>query len=238
LLENLVRVTRTACWILNLAPAEVQRWFSDTGTPCLLAGSRHESIRLPALDFDYRAVSHHAAGLFRRNGHRRVALVIPRSHLVGDRVTERGFREGFTGSSESPPGEVVTAGHDGTVKGICSALDLVFRSGKPPTGLFVSHPHHVLTVISHLSHRHLRVPEEVSLVSRHHDFFLESLTPSIACYEFSLNYYALRLARMAVQLANRGALSSRQFLAAGKYIKGESLAPPRKRVEMKATDQV
>src|ERR1051325_1848508 len=98
LLENLVRVTRTACWILNLAPAEVQRWFSDTGTPCLLAGSRHESIRLPALDFDYRAVSHHAAGLFRRNGHRRVALVIPRSHLVGDRVTERGFREGFTGS--------------------------------------------------------------------------------------------------------------------------------------------
>jgi len=227
-LENLVRVTRAACWILNTTSAEVQRWFANYGKPVIVAGSRHEGVNLPALDFDYRAVSQHAAGLFRSMGHQRVGLVFPRAGFVGDLLAEEGFRDGFRVADGSPPLEAVTGGHDGSVKGICFALDMMFRSPHPPTGLFVSHANHALTVISHLSHRHLRVPEEVSLVSRHHDTFLDSLSPSIACYEYSLSQYAVQTARMVVQLANAGSLPSRQFLIMGKYRKGGSLTAPRK----------
>lgn len=221
LLENLVRLKRAACWILNMATASVQRWFANSGVPVIVAGSRHEGVNLPALDFDYRAISQHAAGLFRGMGHGRVGLVVPRSNLVGDRLMEDGFREGF-----GDTGEVVMAGHDGSVKGICLALDKLFGSGKSPTGLFVSHADHALTVISHLSHRHIRVPEEVSLISRHHDVFLDAMSPAIACYEYSLRQYAVRIARMAVQLANAGTLPARQFLIMGKYRKGGSLTAP------------
>jgi DNA-binding LacI/PurR family transcriptional regulator len=223
LLKSLVMHSQAACWILNVCSAEVQRWFSKQRMPAIVAGSRQTGVDLPGLDFDYRAVSLHAAGLFLRMGHRSVALVIPKSGALGDLVSEQGFLEGFQKSRQTDALPLI-AGHDGTVKGICQALDSLLRLKRRPTALFVAYSQPVLTVMSYLSHLSLRVPHNISLVARQSDPIFEHLVPSIATYTFSVSQYALRLSQMTARLIHTGSLRSRQFLVPGEFRRGDSLA--------------
>jgi LacI family transcriptional regulator len=222
-LKDLVLHTRAACWILNACSAEVQRWFSKQGLPAIVAGSRQAEVDLPAINFDYHAVSVHAAGLFLRMGHRCVALVIPQIKQLGDIVTEQGFLEGFQKAKQEDRLPLI-ARYDGTVPGICHALASLFRLKHVPSALFISYPQHVGTALSYLIRLNLRVPDDVSLVSRQHDSVLDFLIPSIATYTFSIPQYAMRLSRMAVQLVNAGSMTPRQYFVPGEFRAGDSLA--------------
>lgn len=229
ILENLTALTRAACWVLTMAPVKVQEWFARVRLPAVVAGSRFRDLPLPALDFNYRAVSRHAAGLFLSHGHRRVAFLLPsKLHMLGDAISLEALREGMAGSTTLPKAEVIAGEHDGSVRGICSALDMIFHAKSPPTALFVSHPMHVLTVISHLGRLRRRVPEDVSVLARQYDTFHDYLDPRIDGYEFSMRQYTTRLVHMIVQLAKGGSLWNRQFLTMGRYRKGNSLGnrPP------------
>jgi DNA-binding LacI/PurR family transcriptional regulator len=222
-LEETIRLSGAGCWVLNMTTAVVQRWFSERGVPSVVAGTRHAGVKLPSIDWDYRAVSRHAAGMFLRMGHRRVALLVPRSSLGGDEISRAGFLEAFQESGTTGvESRVVT--HNGTVRGICSALDGLFSSETPPTGLYLFSAHSVLTTISHLIQRNIRVPRDVSVISRHDDAFLHELTPSIAAYEFPITRYAARLSQMAVRVAKVGSTSMRHVLLMGEFRNGESLA--------------
>jgi DNA-binding LacI/PurR family transcriptional regulator len=225
-LEALANLVGASSWILTMATPRVQEWFVEAGIPCVLAGSQYPRVPLPALDFNYRAVSRHAAGLFRSRGHRRVACLLPsRLRLQGDVASLQGFREGMVATPQDAPPEVLHGGHDGTVPAVCAVLDELFMSRNPPTGLFVSHPGHLLTVISHLGRLRRRVPEEVSVVVRHYDSIMDNLDPAVDGYEFNMRLYTTRLSQMAVQLAEGGVMRNRQYLLMGRYREGGSLAP-------------
>jgi DNA-binding LacI/PurR family transcriptional regulator len=165
--------------------------------------------------------------MFLRMQHRRVAFVFPRYNLRGDTISKEGFVEALQESKRAHV-QPLLAGHDGTVQGICSVLKPLFRSPTPPTGLYVSYPQDVLTVLSYLAQLHVRVPHDVSLLSRHDDPFLHHLTPSIAAYEFGVSHYAARLAQMAIRTSRLGSGPARHALAMGVFRKGDSLAPPPK----------
>src|SRR5688572_13894526 len=90
-LERIAHARPHVCWILMAAPAPVQRWFAVRKLPTIIIGSCAAGIMLPSVDTDYSAVGWHAAGLLVKNGHLRMALVLPAKLLPGDVATRDGF---------------------------------------------------------------------------------------------------------------------------------------------------
>jgi DNA-binding LacI/PurR family transcriptional regulator len=183
-------------------------------------------VRLPSIDFDYRALSVHAVGQFLRLGHRRLALVVPGTGLAGNLTRERSFIEAVekSGARDAVP---VVLRHNGTASHIHSLLRTSVRGKTAPTAILVSHAEHLLSVLTHLLRQGVRVPEDISVVSSGDEWFLSFLTPTVACYRLNWSNYARRLSRMAVQLATAGTLAKRPILLIPQFQNGESLAPRR-----------
>lgn len=215
---------RPAGWVLYQSGAPLQEWFSRRGLPCVIAGSRHPEIQLPAVDLDYRAACRHAAGLFLARGHRCVAFLNPNQGLAGDQESEAGFREAFR-APEAEGVEPIIAGHTGTVPSLCQRLEALLRRPRRPTALLVSKPHHFLTVASWLARRRVRVPEEVSLISRDHDAFLEHHLPSVAHYAANPDAMARRISRTVLELVAGGTVKPVSHRLMPEFVDGETLGP-------------
>jgi LacI family transcriptional regulator len=202
-LAVLAQKSAPAGWVLYQSTAALQHWLSERGWPGVITGSRHEGVRLPSVDLDYRAACRHAAGLFSARGHCTVALLNPGQGLAGDRESEAGFLEGFPANPAGQASGLVVQ-HDGTVEGICRRLDALLARPQPPTALLVSKPHHVLTVMSHLALRRVRIPEDLALISRDHESFLDHVLPSVTRYVASPTAMAQRVSRLVLEMVRSG----------------------------------
>lgn len=216
---------RPAGWVLYQSTIPVQRWFSAQALPCVITGSRHPGVLLPSVDLDYRAVCRHAAGLLLARGHRHIAFLNLDSGLAGDKDSEAGFLEA-TRAAQKPAIDAIIANHDGTLDGLCRRLDSLLHRTPPPTGLLVANPHHVLTVLGHLSHRGVRVPQQLSLISRDDDSFLPHVLPPVARYSARPAGMALKVSRLVLEMVRGGPIRGRDFRLLPQFIPGDSLSTP------------
>ena len=207
-LQALADELRPAAWVLYLSTPAMQRWFAAQGLPCVVSGSVHPGISLSALDVDYAAVGRHAVGMFAAHGCRQLALLMPRSEQAGNWESERGFTEAGRRLA-GPKSRTRVIHHDGSVAGICAAVDAALAGPERVDGLFIAKPAHVITVASHLGRRGVRIPVDVSLISRDDDPFLSHLVPEVARYTRNPELFARKLSRMALALADGGAGRSR-----------------------------
>jgi LacI family transcriptional regulator len=227
-LEKLVRQHTHACWVLVLSTAAMQRWFQARQIPCVLAGTCHDGVDLPSIDLDHRAISRHAAGVLLRAGHRHLVLLNPQSRLAGDQQTETGF---FEGIRQSPHAETATASvvyHDIDAASIEKCLVRIFhpQPSHRPTALIITNPYAYLATFSFLTERGLRVPDDVSLISREDDPFLAYLKPSPSRYINRTDVFALKLAGQVLAAPASHSRTRRHLYLIPKYHAGNSVAPP------------
>lgn len=220
-LEGFVRQNGVAGCVLISVSKELQQWCAATRLPTLVLGSCHESVDLPSLDLAYRAVCRHAAGVLRRKGHRRIALVVPESGAAGDLASEEGFREGGRAPGSSAAAETNILRHDGSAAGLAARLDALLASAHPPTGLLVAKPAHTLAVLVQLLRRGHRVPGDFAVIARDSDPLFED---AIAHYRFAEDAFARRLVRLVSQLMGQGRLPSTPHLLFPRYVAGGTVA--------------
>ena len=220
-LKALTDTIHPAAWVLYRSTGEMQRWFSAKGLPAVITGSRHPGIELPSLDADYRATCRHAAGQLLAKGHRRLVLLNPETGTGGELESEQGFHEAVTQTAAADVQAAVVR-HDGTVAGICARLDALFKKPAPPTALLVSRPVHVLTVVGHLLRRGIKVPQDVALISRDDDSFLEHVVPSVARYSSNPSAFAQKLAKIVLEVAAGGGLAAADHRIMPHFLRGES----------------
>ena len=199
-LTSLLNHTTVSAWMLMLSTEPVQRWFRDRQVPCLVAGSCAAGIALPSVDVAYRAACRHAVGVFHRRGHTRLALVLPDAGYPGDADSEAGFREA---TASGPPPLVLR--HDGTRENIIARLEAALGLAAPPTGFLVARSAHVLTVLTFLMRRGLRLPQDAAVISRDDDAFLDFVTPRVARYNNNPRQFARRVSNVVLQMARSGA---------------------------------
>lgn len=225
-LARLVEQNPQRCWVVAHSNKHIQQWFHEHRVSCIIAGSSHPGLPLPNVDLDFFAICRHAAGAMLRLGHRRMALFTKQSERAGDLESERGFEDGVR---RSPHREVdpVIVRHDGTVDGAYRALGRLFNATAAPTAVLVAQSPFYLTTIAFLAERGLRVPKDVSLISRDDDRFLTYLKPAPARYACNPNTYAKRLL-LQLQLAFAGETGAHTIhRIEPKFIAGDSLGPAR-----------
>ncbi|MBL9215697.1 MAG: substrate-binding domain-containing protein [Opitutaceae bacterium] len=222
-LEALVAEANQEAWVLLWSNPTVQRWFAQRGIPAIVSGSCHPGVNLPALSPDYRALCRHAVGRLLALGHRRIVYLTMPTKAAGDRASEQGFEEELAkGAPPERPKAIVYT--EETADAMRAAAARAFRGANPPTALITGRSTITLGVMTHLMNEGIRIPRDVSLISRDDGAHLAYVLPSVARYRFNLDVYARRLARMTLKL-HAGELASQQHFVLPDFIAGDSIGP-------------
>jgi LacI family transcriptional regulator len=226
-LQKLVSRNPHGCWILVMANETVQRWFGENGVPCVVAGSTYPGLDLPYRDLDHRAMCRHAAGVLLGLGHRRLVMLTQKSRRAGDLESEAGFTEGVRQSRHANVDAVVIR-HEDSVHSVAHALRRILKLQPAATALLVLHPHYYLAVASRLAQNGVRIPDEISMISRDDDPFLAFLAPVPARYLVSPHAMAKNLLRPVLEVLEGTTVTQRGSRIMPEFIRGESIAAPPK----------
>jgi LacI family transcriptional regulator len=224
-LERLVGQNPHSAWVLTLSSEAMQRWFARRQIPCLVAGSTYPDVPLPHYDLDFRAICRHAAGFLLGLGHRRIALLNRESRRAGDVDSELGFLEGIR-TSRRADATADLADHRDDVESVARALHRLLDKPNPPTALVVSNTYAYLSTASLLAQRGLRVPQDISLISRDDDHFLASLAPTPARYVVDPHAFAQKLLSSLLRMLGQGAALRSPAPMLPKFVRGGSTAAP------------
>ncbi|WP_395745697.1 substrate-binding domain-containing protein [Prosthecobacter sp.] len=217
-LEALTTRSPAAAWLLFGSLEPVQSWFLRRQLPCLVVGSCAPEIGLPSIDTDYRALCRHAGGMLCGKGHRHIAFVRPQGDYGGDMQSEQGLREALGGSHSL---QIIF--HDSTASHLCLQIEKALRSPRPPTAYVVARAVHVLTVMMFLMQRGKRIPQDVVVISRDDETFLQHTVPAVTRYAANTGQFARSVCKAARQLAEAGTLPPKAMRLMPRLIRGETL---------------
>ena len=220
-LEKLTRDIEADAWILYQCPSAIQRWFDQAGFPALVRGYPQDGLHLPCIDEDWQSAAFHAGTHLKRQGHRRVGLLLPDSDLAGLRATEQGLLEAMEKGSTT--GTVHKMTEKGTLPSISRTLELAFGLQDPPTAIVSTRSRHVLATLSWLAQRRASMPRELSVVSLSSERWFDHLFPAITHYQCDPLMLARTVARKVLQLATGERRSVKTKLLFPEFSKGESV---------------
>ncbi len=220
-LERLARNRRPVAWVLLSATAQIQRWFMQQRMPCVLAGSCHAGVNLPTVEVDFHALGQHAVGQLLGLGHRRIVVFVPALGMAGELKMVDGA---FVATRSTKGVDVRVVEHDGTPAVVKRRLENLLRTN-PPTALLVAGAPYVVMVMTLLSRAGVRVPEDISVIARDSEPFLNFVVPTLTRYAISPARHAQRLSRTVVALAQGGSAPIRSQLLMPQFLRGETHGP-------------
>ena len=221
-LSSIVNGRHHVCWILLGATATMQKWFQQAKVPTLVLGSCHEGIELPSVDVNYYAIGWHAAGCLAKNGHRRVALVLPQRPLAGDLACLHGVTEYIKQQGQLFSVVEVSAGQSKAV--LLTGLDRLLGKPESPTAILCIHVAHVLTVMMHLLKTGRRVPQDISLLCRETHSSIDLGIPELTRYRSPSLKQAHHAVRIAQSMLAGHHVSTTPNLIMPAFVPGETLA--------------
>ncbi|MBI4025427.1 MAG: GntR family transcriptional regulator [Verrucomicrobia bacterium] len=219
---------RPAYYLLASVPPVIHRWFEARKIPTMIFGSRDHNVRMPALDLDTEATVRHAVEHLLRRGHRQIALLnLPSAGVVGARITNETFlricaheaRRGARGFIQS------CAARPAAVE---AAIRRMFARAHPPTAVLVTGDFElVISLYTMLPALGLRIPRDVSVLVLGHSPLLDFLRPFPACYKFSWEQWASRIARIIRNHARLGLWPTKFWKVIPTLREGDSVATRR-----------
>lgn len=216
-LQTLTSTVPATAWVLYRSTEAMQQWFEQRQIPCVVVGSVFKGLSLPSVDRDHRAVCRHAVGLMAARGYQRLALVIQEPQYAGDRESEAGFEEGLqAAAARGVTGHIQR--HDGSREAILKALDRLLTARQKPQALLIARTSSALTICTALLQRGLRIPQDVAIICRDDDVFLDETIPQIARYSVAANTFAKRIFRLVRQPGTKG-----ETKVMPEFVKRESL---------------
>jgi hypothetical protein len=225
LLRKLVVGRKRSCWLLVACPIHVHRWFKEAGLPVLSLGSAHSGVELPSIDLDYRAVGWHAAGTMVKHGHQHIGILQPEPLNAGDRNSYEGFKSYIAKmASGTKITEIRIAQYRPELR---SKLIHVVSSRSKPTALFSLLPEYSVTAMVSLLRLGLRIPADISLVSRDSTPFIDRTIPDLTRYKGSFDSLTRHTERIAQALLAGRYVPAKTTLVQPSFIAGNTLGSVR-----------
>ncbi len=222
-LERLIERAPHSCWLLCGGLANgAQRWFEQRSIPTLVSGIRDPRVTLPAVSVDSEALGRKAAELILEAGHRRILLITPGA-------AENGFIHGIEAFQKSHHCEGIDlslAQYHDDADVFHRNLAQVLKRRDPPTAIFINESDQYLRTVSYLMACRIRVPEEVSLVCRDSEPYLEYLLPEPTRFKKSPIVYGDLLVERITKLIHEEPIKPAHTLVVPEIVPGNSLGPP------------
>ena len=210
-------------FILLMSSRAIQEWFCERSLPAISLGSVYDGIPMPSIDTDYRSMGQHAAGVFLRHGHRHAAWIIPEANHAGDLETEQSFIETLRESGNKTASCRIIR-HGESSADLIQQLTSVLGKKDPPTAFFVVNRLATTAIVTELYSRGLRLPRNVSLISRDYDQSLEWIRPSIAHYVHPVRRIASGICRLVSEVVDSGVVRQQHIRIIPEFCKAESIA--------------
>jgi DNA-binding LacI/PurR family transcriptional regulator len=221
-LKKLFRATQHSCWALIRCSHEAQSIFQSEGVPAIVCGTPFPGIDLPSVDINFRATGRHAAGVLAAKGHRRIGFVGRRNGFPGDEELFEGFKEGLAASPSGPSLKKIRYGNQITDFG--PILEQTTQTKDPITGIFIDCPFRYLALFTQAIKAGIRVPEDLSLISRYDSDFLGFLTPEPARYQYDPKKMAHKIHSELESRIQGDVLKSKRSLVLPDYQPGASVS--------------
>jgi len=87
----------------------------------------------------------------------------------------------------------------------------------------IAKPSHVITAISHLLRRGIRVPADISVISRDDDPILDNLVPAVGRYQTDPTKFVRKVARIIIDTVESGSFQHRSQRMIPTFIPGQTL---------------
>lgn len=218
-LESLTGQCPGGYWVLARTSPAIQRWFEDRRENCLVAGYTHPGIKLPAVYVDLESACRDAVRVFKNRGHSEVGFLYRQSERARDVRSTAGFEAGL--AQEAVRGRLVA--HDGTIASILDATRYLQRSDCPATAILTESAFTHATVSTFLMQEGKHIPDDVGLIARTHEPFLDSLLPQPACYHYDPTRFGRLVHGAVVDLFAHPRAPSRQQPLVPDYRPGQSV---------------
>lgn len=220
-LEHLVERHPADCWILRSANARVQQWFADRRLPVVVWGKCQGKVSLPSVSINLTATTRYAVGALLGLGHRRLALF---SEFSTSSITHDAFLDSLRGCQHADA-VGATVEHEANPKSIRTALERCLRTHRP-TGILVTRTYCYVAVMSQLARMGLRVPQDISVISRDDDPLYDFLLPRPSRFSFTAEAFAKQLHAMCEKIIRRELLLHTTVEILPEFVRGESVGPP------------
>lgn len=214
-------------FVLQACSRSVQNWFYQQSLPAITMGSVFPEVSMPSVDVDYKMIGRHAAGLFLGKGHQRIIWALPEATHAGNVETERSFVdyvENANGNGATCQIIRYSASSQDLIQKVDELLDLKL----PPTAFFIMESFATTTLVTHFLSKGMKIPDDVSLITRDYDELLRWITPDMAHYMPPLRRIGKRISNMVIELAQTGSLQHRAVHLMPDFFKGASLCDANK----------
>jgi DNA-binding LacI/PurR family transcriptional regulator len=226
LLEEQTGKSEPGCVLLIRSAPAMQNWAQDHRFQALVLGTPFPGISLPSIDRDYRALGWHAAGRFVKARHRNVSLLMPSQPAGGDRATH----EGMTEYLQSLPNADCYLSIDPVSEqpaAFCASINRILSRTAPPTAFFTFHPRHTLTLLTHLLRRGIRIPDDISIVSRDSAPYLEAVVPELSRYQSNDQAVIGHVVRLIEEISHGVSPKKNQIRVIPTFLEGRTFRSPR-----------
>jgi DNA-binding LacI/PurR family transcriptional regulator len=222
-LKKLLAQSSHNCWILHRTTEPIQQWFLDNRIPCVVAGTPATGIDLPFVDIDNQALGLHALGHFYSKGHRKMAYLYDDGMTGGGRIGVKTIEHGLSHYSDKPM-RTSTFDLDSSLEKCLRVLDRILKMDDPPTALLIGSSFKCIATMSHLQNKGYKIPEDISIICRDNDYFLNYYTPTPSRYTIDPTKFAKRIFNVTMKVVNREVITKRADLVMPDFIEGQSVA--------------
>lgn len=209
-------------WIVHGGSRSILEWFLQQNIPLLAIFGRWRELPVAAVGVDKPPVFEQVVRELIELGHRRIVLLTRAlRRLPHPGASERAFLQALTDAGVTP-GEFHLPDWEETVDGLHVRLEKLFRV-TPPTALIVDEAPLFIAVQQFLAGRHLRVPEDVSMVCTDADPHFEWCKLSVAHMRWESAQVTRRVIRWAKNLSLQKT-DTRQVLVPAEYLRGGTVS--------------
>lgn len=208
-------------FVLHKMPVRVHRAFASLSLPVLIFGSTAPGVNLPTVDINFAATARHAFGRCLAANRERLAILVHRTPLAGDAIVLEEVVKAARARSLPPP-KILR--HDFHRERLIASVDQMLATPplSRPNVVLVANQHHLLTLITHVQRRGMRIPEDLAVLYLGSDPVAERLSPIPDRYD-SGAALPRTLAKSCVTLLSGATPPCSNILP--RAIKGETMPP-------------
>lgn len=222
-LEELVRSHPSACWVLYASNHQVQNWFARRGIPAIVHGWPYPGVDLPYGAKDWDPAGFHAGLQFVRHGHRNIGMFEFVERGAGAMLIERGLRRALETSNTGAKLRLFK--DERTPESIARAYEVAFQLKDRPTALVLTSSNHLLTSLSWMISKGIRVPEDVSLTVMPYDTWYSEFYPPISHYKTNTKLFSHGMAERIEELIKYGKVIRKPLEVPVEFVPGASIGP-------------